>query len=186
MQLILKQHRVERHQTPCYLTSVSPKHTASCWREAQWHKQAISHGTLILSAMQYTAVYNVESGLQTQGITSEMLNFGQFHICMQCIVNIFSPSLSQFCVSCSIKRSLFTVKKIYQRLTVPMQIIRVIKNTDGRASHSWVQETLLPPKQLGSQVCWMDGLGFPKQCQRLFPAQLTTAADSTTVPPQLA
>lgn len=33
-----------------------------------------------------------------------------------------------------------------ERLTVPMQIVRAIKNTNSRASHSWVQETLLPPK----------------------------------------
>lgn len=35
---------------------------------------------------------------------------------------------------------------LLERLTIPMQIIRVIKNTDSRASHSWAQEPLLSPK----------------------------------------
>lgn len=55
-------------------------------------------------------VVTVGHNVETQGNTPEMLDFGQFHICMQCIVNVFPPSLSYFCVSCSIKRSLFTVK----------------------------------------------------------------------------
>lgn len=122
--------------------------------EAQWHKQAISYVTLTLSATQQTAVHNVE----TQGTTSSILNFGQFHICMQCIVNIFSPSLSYFCVFCSTKKSLFTMKQIYQRDDCSYGNHSC--HTDSRASHSWVQETLLPLKQLGSHVCWM-GLASP-------------------------